>query len=67
MKAFILLSILYFNALALNFKIVSYNVENLFDLNYNKSEYKEYIPNLKSNWNKTTLNIKLNNINNIYI
>ncbi len=62
MKAIIILCILYFNALALNFKVVSYNVENLFDLKYDSTEYTEYIPNSKSNWNKSTLELKLNNI-----
>lgn len=43
-------------------KVVSYNVENLFDLNYDKTEYKEYIPNSKSNWNTTTQRKKRDNI-----
>jgi endonuclease/exonuclease/phosphatase family metal-dependent hydrolase len=43
-------------------KIASYNVENLFDLNKDGYEYKEYIPYTKSNWNKTTYKIKLQNI-----
>ena len=47
---------------AKDFTIASYNVENLFDLNKNRSDYKEYFPNTKSNWNKKTYKIKLNNI-----
>jgi len=52
-------------ALTLNaktFTLLSYNVENLFDLNYDKTEYKEYIPNTKSLWNKKTFDIKLANL-----
>ncbi|SFV56253.1 hypothetical protein MNB_SM-7-369 [hydrothermal vent metagenome] len=43
-------------------KIAEYNVQNLFDLHYDGSEYKEYIPNSSSNWNKRTYNIKLKHI-----
>ena len=43
-------------------KIASYNVENLFDLYKSGNEYKEYIPNTKSNWNQRTYKIKLKNI-----
>jgi len=43
-------------------KIASYNVENLFDLQRSGHEYKEYIPNTKSLWNKKNYTIKLNNI-----
>jgi len=41
--------------------IASYNVQNLFDMEYKGSEYKEYIPN-KYNWTQATLNKKLENI-----
>ena len=55
---------------ALDFKVASYNVENLFDLKYQGSEYKEYIPCSKTNlhlqkskcWNKKAYNKKLKNI-----
>ena len=43
-------------------KIATYNVENLFDLKKSGYEYKEYIPNGRSNWNKKTYKIKLKNI-----
>ena len=43
-------------------KIATYNVENLFDLQRNGHEYKEYIPYAKSNWNDKTYKIKLNNL-----
>lgn len=43
-------------------KVASYNVENLFDLTKSGHEYKEYIPNTKSLWNKKNYKIKLKNI-----
>ncbi|MDC0932274.1 endonuclease/exonuclease/phosphatase family protein [Arcobacteraceae bacterium] len=46
---------------SLDFKVASYNVENFFDLYYDKTEYKEFIPHTKY-WNKTSFNNKLNNI-----
>ena len=45
-----------------NIKIASYNVENFFDLNYDKTEYEEYKPNTKSLWNQRNFDIKLKNI-----
>jgi len=45
--------------------IASYNVENLFDLKKNGHEYKEYIPNTSSNWNKKNYKIKLQNISRV--
>ena len=41
------------------FKVATYNVENLFDANFQGTEYKEYIPG-KHNWNKRMVDIKLN-------
>ncbi len=46
---------------ALNFTVASYNVENLFDLESDGTEYKEYKPNSKY-WKQKNLSIKLNNI-----
>jgi len=43
-------------------KIATYNVENLFDLQRNGYEYKEYIPYTKSNWNDENYKKKLKNI-----
>jgi len=40
------------------FKVASYNVENLFDTTYQGSEYKEYIPN-RHNWTPKIQKIKL--------
>jgi endonuclease/exonuclease/phosphatase family metal-dependent hydrolase len=50
-----------FELYAKSFSVASYNVENLFDVHYDKTEYKEYIPN-KTNWNQHTFEVKLNNI-----
>ncbi len=54
---FILLS---FSLFATDLKIASYNVENLFDLKKDGTEYKEYIP-YKHNWNQKTFKKKLLN------
>nr|WP_275854511.1 endonuclease/exonuclease/phosphatase family protein [Sulfurimonas sp. MAG313] len=43
-------------------KIAAYNVENLFDLKYNGTEYNEYIPNTIWKWNKKAYRAKLKNI-----
>ena len=53
--------ILFFSSLySTELKIASYNVENLFDLIKNGTEYKEYIP-YKHNWNQKTFKKKLLN------
>jgi len=44
------------------FIVASYNVENLFDLKKQKTEYNEYQPFTKSKWNKQTFEKKLNNV-----
>ncbi|MDQ1325755.1 MAG: hypothetical protein QG564_879 [Campylobacterota bacterium] len=41
------------------FKVVTYNIENLFDASYQGSEYKQYIPG-KHNWDEHMVDIKLN-------
>lgn len=43
-------------------KIASYNVENLFDLNYYGTEYSEYIPNTLWKWDAKTYRKKLANL-----
>ncbi len=48
-------------AQAKTFKIASYNIENLFDLVLDGTEYSEYIPGNPYGWNKKTFNIKLSN------
>ncbi len=47
---------------AVTFKIASYNVENLFDVNRDFTEYPDYIPNSRFGWNREMLNIKLDHI-----
>ncbi|MFH1503822.1 MAG: helix-hairpin-helix domain-containing protein [Candidatus Omnitrophota bacterium] len=47
---------------AKTFKIVSYNVENLFDLTKDGTEYIEYVPNSGHGWNKDIVDIKVSNI-----
>ncbi len=43
-------------------KIATYNVDNLFDLKKDGHEYKEYIPNTKSRWNKSSYWAKRRNL-----
>jgi endonuclease/exonuclease/phosphatase family metal-dependent hydrolase len=43
------------------FTVATYNVENLFDMEPNGTEYPEYIPNFKG-WDKRAHDIKLENI-----
>lgn len=48
-------------------KIASYNVENLFDLRYDGTEYSEYIPNTIWKWNTKTYRKKLQNISKVIV
>ena len=48
-----------------NVKIATYNIENLFDLNYDGSEYVEYIPDSSWQWNRTNYKKKLDNISRV--
>lgn len=50
------------SAAARTFKVATYNVENLFDLVRDGTEYKEYIPNTRMAWNRATAAIKYRNI-----
>lgn len=43
-------------------KVASYNVENLFDLHYDGTEYLEYIPGTSWQWNRENYDKKLRNI-----
>jgi len=61
-RLYLILFFLPFFLFATPFKIATYNVQNLFDNHTNGTEYKEYIPNAKHNWNKHTIEIKLNHI-----
>jgi len=47
---------------AKTFKIASYNLENLFDLTRDGTEYTEYIPETGYGWTKDIANIKYTNI-----
>jgi len=51
---------------AKDFSIVSYNVENLFDLEYDENEYKEYHPNTLT-WNRLALEKKVDNISRVLL
>jgi len=62
MKNLIVLLILTCQLVAKDFRVASYNVENLFDLQRSGSEYSEYIPYTKYGWNKRAFSIKVNNI-----
>ena len=42
---------------AKTFKVASYNLENLFDLTRDGTEYLEYIPNTGYGWTKDIANI----------
>lgn len=44
------------------FRIASYNVENLFDLEYHGTEYEEYIPGGASGWGPDVAQIKYSHI-----
>ena len=62
-----ILQLLFFLTLFLNatqLKIASYNVENLFDMQRNGTEYEEYIP-LKHNWTRKVFQKKLLNISEV--
>lgn len=62
MNKFLIFFILSLFLYSKEIKIASYNVENFFDLNYDKTEYIEYVPNSNSLWNQRNFNIKLNNL-----
>jgi len=42
-------------------KIATYNVENLFDMNDDGTEYEQYIPNTSWGWTEEMHRIKLRN------
>jgi len=66
-KKLLCISLFILSLCAQDFKIASYNVENIFDLKYDGTEYKEYIPNTNTNWNKKTYTIKLKNISKVTV
>jgi len=59
---FLLVIFLSLNLFSKTFSVASYNVENLFDLKKDRSDYNEYRPNTKAKWNQKTFNIKINNV-----
>jgi endonuclease/exonuclease/phosphatase family metal-dependent hydrolase len=61
---FLFLSLLPLFLNAIQIKIASYNVENLFDMVNNGTEYDAYIPN-RHNWKRSTLKKKLLNISEV--
>ena len=64
MRLLTLLIFLLATVYAKEFTVATYNVENLFDLKNDGTEYKEYIPHTKY-WHKQTLEIKLSNISKV--
>lgn len=66
LKIKIIISTLYLtvNIVAIDFTVAAYNVQNLFDLNKDGTEYERYIPNTHD-WNNLTFDIKLENISNV--
>jgi len=48
-------------------KIAVYNVENLFDIQYNGTEYSEYIPNTIWKWNRQNYRKKILNITKVIL
>lgn len=61
MKKLLFLLLIPFLLLSKEIKVASYNVENLFDMVYDGSEYEEYIPNGVHGWNSDIYKIKLEN------
>lgn len=50
---------------SLEFKVATYNVENLFDLMPNGREYEEYMPHNKHQWNAQNFQKKIENISRV--
>jgi exonuclease III len=66
-KKFLLILFVFASILCVDakeFTVASYNVENLFDLQYNKTEYDEYHPNTFT-WNRLVLEQKVQNISRV--
>ncbi len=64
MKKIYLIPIFPITIFATTLKVATYNVDNLFDLVNNGSEYAEYTPN-KHNWNRIALTKKLQHISRV--
>ena len=65
MKIVLAILLISFSLFGKEIRVASYNVENLFDLKYDGSEYKDYIPNTGAKWNKKTYLAKLRNISKV--
>lgn len=52
-------------AVAERFRIASWNLENLFDLSHDKTEYPGYIPGGRHGWDEEMLDIKLDNVSRV--
>ncbi|HGZ70898.1 MAG TPA: hypothetical protein ENK74_05820, partial [Nitratifractor sp.] len=61
MKKLLLIPIIPFILYATTIKVATYNVDNLFDLTLNSTEYDDYKPN-RHNWNNNTFSKKLEHI-----
>lgn len=48
-------------------KVASYNVENLFDLTFNGTEYSEYIPNTIWKWDADNFRKKVKNLSHVIV
>jgi len=57
----LIILLLTINLYSVDFKVATYNVENLFDMVNNKTEYKEFKPNSKY-WNHNAMNSKIKNV-----
>jgi len=64
-KAILIVTVLTTLLSSETFRVANYNVENLFDLKYDGTEYKEYIPFSSSKWNRDIQQKKLINISKI--
>ncbi len=60
----LLFFLLFSTLFAKELRVASYNVQNLFDLEYKGTEYKEYIPK-RNGWNRTAFEKKLDNISKV--
>jgi endonuclease/exonuclease/phosphatase family metal-dependent hydrolase len=57
--AFLLLPVFLFG---LDFRVATYNLENLFDAKKEGNEYKEYTPGTKHGWNEVMMQHKITNL-----
>ena len=65
MKKILFLVLIPFLLAAGGFRVASWNVENLFDLEKSGSEYTEYIPFTGYGWNEKAFGVKVRNISRV--